>query len=216
MTEKITTYKLSDPSVIIPMERDLFYAEQIAEYKKNGKPSRACEIIGVLIFTVKKELILQKRSHLKNHNPYLIDKTIGGHVQFGDSFTYTTMVETVQELRVPSIVLRTNEDFLKTYLLLKNYLESIAILKQIDQKILFLERIIKNEKIIIANKLNLFLGVYDGPTKPVDREASGVLYYDLNLLKEEMKVTPSIFTQDLRLYIDSYGQEIDDFIKAFD
>ena len=64
------------------------------------------------------EMIIQKRSFDKNHNPGLLDKSIGGHVQFGDTPDYTAMVETIQELQTPSIVLKNENDFVKTFHLL--------------------------------------------------------------------------------------------------
>lgn len=215
MSEKITTYQLREPEIPISMDRDEFYREQTEAFRTTGKPTRACEIADVILFNSRKEMIVQKRAPNKNHNPYLIDKAIGGHVTFGDNPFFTVMVETVQELRVPSIVLRTNDDFRKTYELLKNYLDSIAILKHVDQKILFLDKIIKGEKITIANKVHLFLGIYGGAMKPVDHEASGVLYYDLDFLKKEMAAVPDNFTHDLHYFLEHYEKEINEFLKNF-
>lgn len=215
MSEKITTYQLRELEIPIAMDRDEFYREQIKAFKTTGKPTRACEIVNVILFNSQKEIIVQKRAPSKNHNPYLIDKAVGGHIVFDDNPFYTVMVETIQELKVPSIVLRTDDDFKKTHMLLKNYLDNIAIIKQIDQKILFLDRIISGEKIIIANKVHLFFGIYDGATKPVDQEASGVLYYNLDFLKQEMKNMPNNFTYDLFYFFKHYAKEIDKFLKSF-
>jgi hypothetical protein len=52
------------------------------------------------------------------------------------------MVESVQELKVPSIVLRNHNDYVKTYNLLKNYLTSTAIIEYIDTKITYNTKII--------------------------------------------------------------------------
>ena len=46
------------------------------------------------------------------------------------------------------------------------------------------------KKITIANNVFLFFGIYGGTMKPADREASGVLYYELDVLREEMKKMP--------------------------
>lgn len=215
MVEKITIYDLKKPETAIPMNRNDFYSEQTNIFLKTGKPTKACEIADVIFFTERKEIILQKRSLTKNHNPGLIDKSIGGHVSFGDLPFYTVMVETVQELRVPSIVLRTDEDFTKTFKLLEDYLDNIAIIKQIDKKIFFLNKIIKGKKITIANNVDFFLGIYSGATKPVDGEASGVLYYKLDSLRKKMRVNPNIFTHDLIFFIDHYKKEIDNFLNSF-
>ncbi len=213
MSEKITTYQLREPEIPISMDRNEFYREQIEAFKTTGKPTRACEIIDIILFNSRKEIMVQKRAPNKKHNPYLIDKAIGGHVNFGDNPFYAVMVETIQELKIPSIVLRTDDDFKKTHILLKNYLDSIAVIKQIDQKILFLEKIINDEKITIANKVHLFLGIYDGATKPVDYEASGILYYNLDFLKQEMENMPNNFTYDLHYFLKHYEKEINEFLK---
>lgn len=115
MNEIITTYLLSNPNNSYPMERDKFYSEQIEIYKKTNKPTLAVAIVNAFIFNSNGKLFVQKRSDQKNHNPGLLDKSIGGHIQFGDSSNYTMMVETVQELQVPSIILQNQTDFLKTY-----------------------------------------------------------------------------------------------------
>jgi uncharacterized membrane protein len=50
----------------------------------------------------------------------------------GDTADRTVMVETVQELDVPSIVVNQSDNFERYYFLLKNYLSTIAIVKFID------------------------------------------------------------------------------------
>ncbi|MBI5621972.1 NUDIX domain-containing protein [Candidatus Falkowbacteria bacterium] len=214
MAEMITTYELRDKRIPLPMDRAEFYDEQIKTFQASGQPTRACEVVSLLLFTVDGEMVLQKRAHHKNHNPGLIDKAIGGHVQYGDSPFYTLMVETVQELRVPSIVLHTPEEFRKTYKLLEGYLGQIAIVKFLDEAFLELPKIFKEggDTITIANKVQLFIGVYGGSTKPVDKEASGVLYYDLKTLRAEIEASPAAFTADLKLLLTTYDREIQDFL----
>lgn len=214
MSENITTYELRDPDIAIPMDRDAFYAEQIETFKATGKPTRACEVINIILFNKDGEIIVQKRSNNKFHNPGLIDKSIGGHIRYGESPFYTVMVETVQELRVPSIVLRTAEDFSKTLDLLNTYLDNIAIVKQIDHRIENFEKVIDGELITVANNVHFFLGVYSGATKPVDKEASGVLYYTLDSLHKEIKERPDMFTSELRWYLHEYDTQIQSFLSA--
>ena len=209
MSEKITVHNLKNPEIALSMDRDAFYKEQVEVFKKTGKPSKACQVADVFLFTEDKEIILQKRSSKKTHNANLLDKSIGGHVTFGDTAFYTVIVETVQELKTPSIVLSTEEDFQKTYL------STLAIIKQIDEKILFIPKLINKEKIIIANNVHLFFGIYSGAIKPVDKEASGVLYYNLETLREEMKSNPDFFTDDLKFFLHNYEKEINEFLKCF-
>lgn len=213
MPEIINTYLLDDPETAIPMDRDEFYAEQIAEYKKNGKPSRANEIVDVFIFNGVHELLVQKRSYDKAHNPGMLDKSIGGHVRYGDAADYTVMVETVQELQTPSIVLKNMKDFHKTVGLLSDYLTTIAIVKHSHTKIYNLEKVIKNEKIVIANKVHAYFGIYDGSIRPVDREAKGILFYTLDELEKEMKTFPDTFASDMHVLVKELRPDMEEFLK---
>jgi len=208
MSEIICTYNLDDRFRAHPMERDHFYNEQIAEFKKNGKPTRAVGIFDVLLLTEKGEVILQKRSHNKRHNPFLIDKTVGGHIEYGDTVFYTAMIECVQELKIPAVVLREDENFERTMKVLTHSLESAAILELIDNNIYDIDNFFGKERITIAKNIWMFLGIYGGAIKPIDREASGVLYYEFDVLKEEMKSVPQLFTPDLHFIMEKYGNKI--------
>lgn len=213
MSETVNTYLLDNPEVLIPMDRKEFYAEQVAEYKKSGKPTRAVEVVNVMVFNSHGEMIIQKRSFDKTHNPGLLDKSVGGHMQYGDTPDYTVMVETVQELQTPSIVLKDTIDFQKTHSLLNNYLETIAIVKNTQPKIYTPIKIINGEEVRIANKMHLYIGVYDGRIRPVDREAKGVLFYTLAELESEMNKNPDTFTDDLRCILVDFKDEIAEFTE---
>ncbi|MCA9356118.1 NUDIX domain-containing protein [Candidatus Nomurabacteria bacterium] len=213
MSETVNTYSLDNTDFLVPMDRKAFYEEQTRVFKETGKPTKAVEIVNIMIFNSYGEIIIQKRSYEKAHNPGLLDKSIGGHVVHGDTVEYTVMVETVQELQTPSIVLKDFIDFNKTINILGSYLETIAIIS--TTKPIFYEpvKIINNEKIKIANKMHLFLGVYDGRIRPVDREAKGVLFYSLEELETEMKNQPNAFTDDLHEIIKLYKDEIVAFVE---
>ncbi len=213
MSEIINTYLLDDPETIIPMERSEFYSEQIKIFKETGKPTRANDIVDIFIFNREKELLVQKRSYDKGHNPGLLDKSIGGHIRYGDTPDYTVMVETVQELQTPSIVLKNTEDFKKTIKLLDDYLTTIAIVKHSRTKIYIMEKIIKGEVIKIANKVHVYFGIYDGSIRPVDREAKGILFYTMEELEDEMEKFPNTFTYDMHVLIKELKSEIKDFFK---
>lgn len=212
MSEIINTYLLSDPKKIIPMEREKFYKEQIKIFKKTGKTTRAIEIVQILLFTPDQEIILQKRSNYKRHNPGLMDKTVGGHVQHRSTPTYTVMSETLQELQIPSFVLDSEDDFDKTLKLLYKYLNNAALVQRIGNRIEIFNKIFKGEKIPIANRYHFFIGVYNGPVKPVDKEASGILFYKYTALKKELKNMPDFFTDDLKYFMTRYNKEINNLL----
>ncbi|MDO8443883.1 MAG: hypothetical protein Q7S80_00015 [bacterium] len=213
MSETITTYEAESPVTAIQMDRDKFYREQIELSEKGIKPTTAVAIVDVLMFDTKGEIFIQKRSNTKAHNPGLFDKSMGGHVRFGDTTDYTVMVETVQELQIPSIVLRNDKDFIKTLDLLEDYLNSIAVVKHIDTKNLTLVKKIKSKDVPVVNRLDLYFGVYNGSVKTVDREAKGIILYSLDDLKESIETAPSLFTQDIAMFIERYHDRIVEFIE---
>ncbi|MFA7654158.1 MAG: hypothetical protein WCX97_03915 [Candidatus Magasanikbacteria bacterium] len=214
MSEIITTYMLSEPDQPMPMDREDFYIEQVAEFKATGKPTRAIEIMDLLLFTPDKEIIVQKRSASKNHNPGLIDKAIGGHVTFGDRPDYTVMTETLQELQVPSIVLDNDDNFKRTFILLEKFINNTAIVQFIDTRIYNLVNVFKNgDSATIAKKVDLYLGVYGGPVRPADKEATGIMFYKYDNLLEEIQSTPQMFTDDLKFFLSKYSTEITQFLN---
>lgn len=212
MSEIVTTYKLDDLDQPIPMDRDGFYDSQIKSFKETGKNTHAVAIVQILLFTPDGEIALQKRSMNKSHNPSKMDKTIGGHMRFGDTPNYTVMGESLQELEVPAFVLDSKEDFQKTYRLLNEYTNRSALMQYLDSRTYTSKKIIDKEVINISNKFYLYLGVYNGAIRPADKEAAGVLYYNYDVLKREMKETPELFTYDLTFFINKYDDKIRDFL----
>lgn len=212
MAEIINTYLLENPAEMVPMDRKDFYDEQVRIFKETGQPTKAVEIVNVLLFNSHGELIIQKRSFGKNHNPGLLDKSIGGHVENGNTPDYTVMVETIQELQTPSIVLGNKNDFDKTIKLLGKYLETVSVICHLKTEITTFVKVVNGEDIEIANKMHLYIGIYDGRTRPVDRESKGVLFYSLIELENEMQKAPATFTNDLHYIMKEYKKEIYEFV----
>ncbi len=214
MSEQITIYNIDHTAKSRGEDRKEFYDAQIDLNRKGKELTEAVGIFQLMLFNTSGEMILQKRSHTKAHNAYLIDKAVGGHISYGDTPSYTAMIETVQEMKVPSIVLREEEDFERTKSLVQGSLESVAILEFVDQGVYVVENILKDgERYKIAKNMFVYFGLYSGPIKPVDKEASGVLYYDLEVLRSEMKQMPDLFTPDLHFMMKKYQKGIDRFLK---
>jgi hypothetical protein len=214
MSEKITCYPLENTFAwSYPYDRDLFYSEEIEHYKRWEKSDRVIWVINVFLFNELWEIIIQSRSHHKKHNANRLDKSVWWHIQWWDSPDYTAIVETVQELQVPSIIVGENDNFHKTYNTLKWYLSTIAILKYIDTKIWTFHKEIEKQMIDIQNKSFIYLWVYGWSIKNADGEAKGTLFYDLDDLIREMKKSPQLFTHDLHVHIKCYEQEMRNFIK---
>ncbi len=126
---------------------------------------------------------------------------------------YTVMVETVQELQTPSIVLKSAADFKKTLDLLQSYLTTIAIVQHAQSKMYTLTKVIQGEPVTIASRTHLYLGVYNGSIRPVDQEAKGVLFYTLPELDKELKTFPETFTQDMHVLLKELRVEMEAFVK---
>ena len=213
MSEQIYTYSLDNKHVVKAMDRKEYYKKQIDEFHKTGKTTDAVEVVNVFLFNTDGELLVQKRGKSKAHNPGLLDKSLGGHMKFGDTADYTAMVETVEELGAPSIVLRDPIDFEKTRLLLKNYRQNIAIMKLLNTNFFESDKIIEGEVIPIINKIHIYIGVYDGAIRPSDKEASGIMWYTMDDLAEEIKERPETFTYDLKKHIERFEKDLRDFAK---
>ena len=200
----------------IPMDRDLFYREQIDAFQQTWSPTMAVSIIDAFLFNESWEIVIQKRAKHKNHNPWLLDKAIGWHIKYGDPVDYTVMIETVEELQCPSIVFKEDEDFEERLNLLSDYLTTIAVMTHIDTDVIMMEKEMKEWTITIANKKYLYFGVYWGKMKNVDKEAMWILYYDFDDLLEEMEQFPAMFTYDLKYYVQKYEKDIRSFIAIID
>lgn len=212
MSEIVTTYLLTDLEQPIPMSRDEFYDEQIALANAGKEPSRSVAVVQVLLFTPDGELILQKRSRGKSHNPRMFDKTLGGHIRHGDSPTFTVMAETLQELAVPSFVVDSKDEFEKTYILLKKYIVQSAIVYPVATASIQTSKYINGKAIPIFNTHSVYLGVYGGSVRPADKEAAGMLFLSLSNLEDELRDTPDQFTDDLKYFLCRYADEINEFL----
>jgi len=213
MSELVNVISLDNPYISYPMDRKTFYNEQVEEFQKNWKPTKAVEIINIFLFNKEWQLILQKRSNLKSHNANLMDKSIWWHIDYWNSPNFTAMLETVQELQVPSIILNNDDDFNKTLKLLDNYTATIAVIKNFWTKLVHIDKIIDWKNVEISNKVHLYIWVYDWSIKNVDKEAKWILFYYLDELEQEIKTHKSTFTWDLIYYMKYYKDYFEDFIK---
>ena len=188
-------------------ERDLFYTRIEAEFHETGKITSKVKTIRVVLLNSQGRIYLQKRSSLKNYNPSLYDKTVGGHVPTGYSFENATTKECAEELGFPATIVEVS-DFMEV---VKNVdLHVIGIFKKID----FIEnyqsvRIDKDRNIIIQPVITaVYLGYYDGAIRFVDGEASGVEVFSLSELQAEINKNPDKFTDDIKFIVQSYSNKL--------
>lgn len=203
--EKITVSPAGNIKKVSSYSRKKYYDEQFSEINNNPL---AVHVVAVFIVTTAGEVLLQKRSTDKRHNARLIDKTLGGHIVYGDDPDYTVMVETLQELLTPSIVLKNEEDFAKTYKLLKDYTNTVALVKRGETKEYYLTKIVDGKTHKVNNVVHMYFGMYDGSTKPADKESAGMLYYKIQDLENEINAAPEQFTEDLKVLFAEYKNDL--------
>lgn len=210
--EKITVSAFGKNNEPKPYSRKQYYDEAFSSSKEQ---ELAVHVVAVFIVTSSGELLLQKRSAEKRHNARLIDKTLGGHVTYGDDPDYTVMVETVQELLTPSIVLKNDVDFAKTHNLLKGYLNNVALVKQDGVKEIILEKTSDGNVYNVKNVAHIYFGIYDGSTKPADKESAGMLYYKIADLDKELEAAPDQYTDDLKKLFSLYKDDLITFVRKY-
>lgn len=53
----------------------------------------------------------------------------------------------------------------------------------------------------------MYFGIYDGSTKPADKELAGMLYYKIEDLDNELQATPDQFTEDLKVLFNQKNKD---------
>ena len=206
MTELLETYDLKGTQ-IGEEDRDKFYSEIKQEFVLKGKISKQVKSIRLLLMNSDGRIYLQKRSKLKNENPGLYDKTIGGHVAKGQTWEVAVIKECAEELGFPAAVL-TPPEFDQAVKVTD--LSVVGLFKKIDYKSNFESVRAEKDgsKFIQPFITSFFTGYYNGSIKFSDGESSGVEVFSLEELKEEIKTNPSKFTEDLKYMIYNYEKFI--------
>ena len=202
MEEKLEIYNLDWNLISIEKRKD-FYKEIKSEYKKKWKISKKVKSIRLILMNSLGRIYLQKRSNTKSENPWMYDKSVGGHVSAWDSFKLTAIKECAEELGFAATILKSNEfdKAVKT-----TDLNIIWIFKEID----YLEtynstRIsLDGTKIIQPHMTTIYIWYYNWPIKFIDWECAWIEVFSLKELKEEIKNNPNKFTEDLKFMINKY------------
>ena len=202
MSEKLEIYDLNENLIEIK-EREQFYKEIKSEFKKSKKISKQVKRISLLLMNSKGKIILQRRNLTKNENAGLFDKTIGGHVEEGDSYELTLIKECSEELGFPVSIL-SKKDFSRA--INKTDLRIVGLFREIDYQSNFLSTRIslKNEKFIQPYMQTVYVGYYDGPIQFIDGESSGIQMYTSEELENEIKTNPELYSEDLKVLFTKY------------
>jgi len=203
MKEELEVYDLKG-KLIGTQYRDKFYSEIKKEFASKGKISKKIKQVRILLANSQGRIYLQKRSKIKDENPGLYDKTIGGHVAKDDTYAMTVIRECAEELGFPAAVV-SEAEFDKAVKVTD--LTIIGLFKKVDY--------IENYKSVRVTKIGdkfiqpvmseFYFGYYDGSIRFVDGESSGIEVYSLDELKKEIKKFPDRFTEDLKFIIGKYS-----------
>jgi hypothetical protein len=81
------------------------------------------------------------------------------------------MIETIQELQTPSIVLENQTDFVRTFEVLRQYTTTTAVIQYIESIDFTSIKIMHGERVAMGNRAHIYFGTYAGRVKNVDKEA---------------------------------------------
>ncbi len=205
--EIINTYKQNDPYTLIPMDRDLFYKG----VKKGKYKDLLIEVVQIFVFKPNGLIALQKRAITKNHNAGMLDKSIGGHIKCGYTPKLTVMGETIEELGTAAYVAANVDEFGLMMKMLGEHVNTVSLAQHIDTVDVNPIKVIDGQKVKVGNRSHVYLAIYNGAIRFKDNEASGINYFTLEELKLKMESEPSIFTDDLHIYLDMYWDKLVQF-----
>jgi isopentenyldiphosphate isomerase len=202
MSEKIEIFDLKGNFLGVE-EREKFYSEIRKEFGKKKQISRKVKSVRIILMNSKGRIYLQKRSKLKNENPGLYDKTVGGHVLQSHTYEMTVVRECAEELGIPASVL-SEKEFEKALSTID--VGIVGVFKKVDFDPNFMSiRITKDSKKFVQPYMTAFyVGYYDGAIKFVDGESTGIEVFSIQDLVEEIRKNPGKFTEDIKFMIKKY------------
>ncbi len=200
--EKLEIFNLKGKSQGI-QERTKFYADIKREYSTNGKISKKVNSVRLILMNSQGRIYLQKRSNIKNENPGLYDKTVGGHVSFGESWNMAIVRECAEELGIPASILTDKEfkQIVKTAdLKVVGIFKNISVINDFESV-----RVNKDGSKFVQPYISAFyVGYYDGAIRFVDGESSGVEVFSLKELTDQIKQQPEKFNEDIKYMVNKF------------
>lgn len=211
MSEIIYTYPIDNPDIVIPMERNKFYAEQSAL----TLPTRYAGVIHWILINTNGEILLQQRAENKWHNPWMYDKSFGWHIQYWSTAYRTIQEETIQELWIPCFHTRDKNDFIDALRVNKHYLSQVAITQHIGQSCNIDIRLMNGKEIAIWNKTDFFIWVSNARASFNDWEVQWTTLIRLEDLRKKLSKDTKhrIYTIDLQNILETYKWHILDVMS---
>jgi len=192
-----------------------FYKSLRREYKEKNKVTRKVHTIRLFLLNGVGKIFLSRRSRIKKENSLLFDKTIGAHIRKNETPEYTVLREAEEELGFAAVVLD-REDFENS--IKENNLRLFGVAKFIETISNFdaYYRQPDGSTVIFPQITSIFIGVYDGSIKFEDSETDIIEVFDIDELINELKNNPDIYTNDLKVLVPKYENELRKIIKLIE
>ena len=183
-------------------ERKALLKEMKSESEQKGDCSFAVPCINLMLVDKNGDLYVVQRGD-KPENPFLYDKTVGGHVSSGEGFDETLRRETAEEIGI-DLIISNPFDFHRQ---LKSVnLEKVALVKLIDYKIWLPSLRVVQDGAAWTKRVQLaaYMGRYDGDLEFMDGEALSLKKMSREQLSEAIQQNPTAYTDDLKWWFKHY------------
>lgn len=205
MAESLNAYG-PDGKIVKTQERKPLLAEIRKSSEETGDAPLSVDCIHVMLSDARGKLYIVQRAD-KPENPFLFDKTAGGHVSVGESHDETVLRELKEELDIDAVLVSSEAEYAE---LLKTIdLTRQAVIKKIDAKFWHKSvRKVKDGAWVKRDNPHVYLGVYEGEVRYADGEAQDLIKQNRDELKTALAANPEGFTYDLGEIIDMYYDQL--------
>jgi 8-oxo-dGTP pyrophosphatase MutT (NUDIX family) len=201
MNERLRAYSQEGALLKIEDRKELL-KEMRAEAISTGDAPFAVPCVNLMLVNPKGELYIVQRAD-KPENPFLFDKTVGGHVSSGESFDETIIREAKEEL---GIQLELFSPLSYPYHLQEVNLKEKAIAKLVNFELWYpsLRQVKEGKPWIKRVQLAAYIGHYDGEVRFEDGEALSLQLLPKEALWKDLEQHPEKYTADLQWWVKNY------------
>ncbi len=201
MSEYLDAYDAKG-KLLKTVERQALLKEMRNVAETQGDAPFAVACVNLMLINPKGELYIVQRAN-KAENPFLFDKTVGGHVSSGESFDSTIIRETQEEL---GIKLELCSPLSYPYRLQEVDLQQQAIAKLVDFQLWrpSIRQVAGGNSWIKRVQLAAYIGHYDGEVQFQDGEALSLQLMSKAKLWKALELNPEKYTSDLQWWVKNY------------
>lgn len=213
MWEIICTYKIWNKGKMLPYDRWKFYEEELYFNSISWLPSRYASIVNLILINNKWELLLQKRSKKSKQNPWLLSKSVWGHIEFWYNEDETISKESIQEIWVSTHISWVSH-FEKDLEDLKLYSYTVAVIKKVKTQFMIIEKMINGVEYKLWVKEYSYIWLYNWETVFNDWEVEWLEKRTIEYILKDIDINPNIYTQSFIRYIKSNRDYLLEFTNS--